>query len=66
MFIFSRPLTAVAAGLGLALLVVVADGLCQCSLTPSAAATDAVAHGGVHDTLTCNAAGPCGIVRAGS
>lgn len=66
MFIFSRPLAAVAAGLGMAFLVVAVDGLCQCSLTPPAAATKSAARGTVHEVVTCNAAGPCGIVRAGS
>jgi len=65
MFIFARPLAAVAAGLGTALLVVLADGLCQCSPTPLVAATGSVAQDTRHVAVTCNAAGPCGIVRAG-
>ena len=66
MFIFSRPFVAVAAGLGFALLVVLADGLCQSSPTPPAGSPTSVAHDGVHNSVTCNAAEPCGIVRAGS
>ena len=66
MFIFSRPFAAVAAGIGTALLVVVADSLCQCSPTPPVAAPGSVAHHAVHEVVTCNLGGPCGIVRAGS
>jgi hypothetical protein len=66
MFIFTRPLAAVAAGLGTALLVVIADELCQCAPTPAAAAPAPLVRYAVHESLTCNAVWPCGIVRPGS
>jgi len=65
MFIFARPFVAVAAGMGTALLVVLADGLCQCSPTATVAATGPLTYDSGHAAVTCNAAGPCGIVRAG-
>ena len=67
MFIFNRPLVAVAAGIGTALLVVLADGLWQpappCGAAPPSAA---VARGAVNKAVTCVAAEACGMVRAGS
>jgi len=66
MFISSRPLTAVLAGLGTALLVVLADGLCQCEPTPGARAAPAVTRSAGHEAVTCVVTEPCGIVRAGS
>jgi hypothetical protein len=70
MFIFNRPLAAVAAGLATALLVVAADGLCQRGPTVPAAApavpTVSAARAPGHTAVTCKAAERCGIVRAGS
>ena len=60
-FIFRRPLLAVAAGVGVALLVVGLDSIC-CPPDTQAAV------GGVPDTTprACAPPGACGIVRAGS
>jgi hypothetical protein len=67
MFIFNRPIGAVAAGIGFALLVVVLSGLCHGSPAPGAAAADAQpATAAVHTALTCAPPEACGIVRAGS
>jgi hypothetical protein len=67
MFVFNRPLGAVAAGIGFALLVVVFSGLCQGS--PASGAAPAAARAitaGVHMPVTCVPPEACGIVRAGS
>ena len=67
MFIFNRPLVAVAAGIGTALLVVLADGLWQrAPSSGDAPPPAAVARGAVHTAVTCAAAEACGMVRAGS
>jgi hypothetical protein len=67
MFIFNRPLGAVAAGLGFALLVVALSGLCHGSPASGAAVAGAQpASAGVHMALTCAPPEACGIVRAGS
>ena len=62
MFIFNRPFQAVAAGLGVALLVVCLDSSCA---TPADAAPphNYVAEG---KSPACAAPAACGIVRAGS
>jgi hypothetical protein len=66
MFISSRPFTAVLAGLGTALVVVLADGLCQRPPTGDAAAPVVVTHSAGHEAVTCVVTERCGIVRAGS
>ncbi len=61
MFIFNRPFRAVGAALGVALLIVVLDRLCQ--------PADPPAGGGRVGNATVAACVPpaaCGIVRAGS
>jgi hypothetical protein len=61
MFIFERPLRAVAAGLAVALLIVCLDRLCQAQVLPD----EAVA--APHATpAACAVHIPWGIVRAGS
>ena len=61
MFIFNRPLQAVAAALGVALLIVWLDRLCPPAEPPCDGARIANA------TVTpCAAPGPCGILRGGS
>jgi hypothetical protein len=65
MFIFSRPLRAVAAGLAVALLTVCLDSACEppeavAAALPGAAAVAKAA------APACAAPAACGIVRAGS
>jgi hypothetical protein len=61
MFIFQRPVQAVAAGLGVALLVVGLDSLC---CPPDTEAPRELSQ--LQPTRACAPPGACGIVRAGS
>jgi hypothetical protein len=61
MFIFPRPVSAVAAALAVAVLLVVVDRLCSADQTPTAAAATPATPG-----AACAAPPACGIVAAGS
>lgn len=67
MFIFNRPLGAVAAGIGFALATAVVAALCEPppgrDAAPAAAPAPKIA---VHIPLTCVRPEACGMVRAGS
>jgi len=65
MFIFSRPFSAVAAGLATALLVVCIDSACHpTDMSASAPVVTATVANG--EFPACAAPTACGIVRAGS
>jgi hypothetical protein len=61
MFIFNRPVSAVAAALAVALLTVCMDNSCQSRDTTAGASLVAE-----HATAACAAPGACGILPAGS
>jgi hypothetical protein len=67
MFIFNRPLAAVAAGLGFALALALVAALCEPlpgrDAAPGAVRAPELA---VHIPITCARPEACGIVRAGS
>ena len=67
MFIFNRPLGAVAAGIGFALALALVAALCEPlpdrDAAPGAVRAPAMA---VHIPVTCARPEACGIVRAGS
>jgi len=65
MFIFSRPFRAVAAGLGVALLMVCLDRACEPPNGVETALPAAVASAKA-PAPACAPPGACGIVRAGS
>ena len=61
MFIFPRPVSAVAAALAVALLLVVADRLCSADQPPTVAGATPAS-----PAVACAAPPACGIVAAGS
>jgi hypothetical protein len=66
MFIFNRPLGAVAAGIGFALAMALVAALCEPAPGRSAAPVARAPEIAGHTPLTCVRPEACGMVRAGS